>query len=118
MQVFAVKSLSSNGFAAVLQWELRQAWAPLLIADEEVVTARWERDPVKPAQPAPSAARKKRTRQTESGLPVQSFRSLLMHLGTQTRNDCRVEGAPAAATFAQVSAATPLQAEAYRCLGL
>jgi Transposase DDE domain len=102
--------------AYYVEWEMRRRWRSLLFADEEVETARAERDPVLPAEPSESAKAKKKTRTSAMGLPLHSFRTLLTHLATQTKNTCRVADAPPEATFDQVSEPTPVQAEAYQLL--
>ena len=53
---------------------------------------------------------------TADGLPVQSFRTLLAHLGTRCRNTCVVAGDPLETTFGQVTEADGLQAEAMRLI--
>jgi hypothetical protein len=50
------------------------------------------------------------------GLPVQSFRTLLAHLGTRCRNTCVVTADPNQTTFRQVTEADALQAEALRLI--
>jgi hypothetical protein len=59
---------------------------------------------------------KKKTRLTPAGLPVQSFRTLLAHLGTRSRNTCVVTGDPNQTTFYQVTETDALQAEALRLI--
>jgi transposase len=102
--------------AYYVEWHLRQAWAPLLFEDEELAVDRQRRDPVAPARASASARRKKKTHATPGGLPVQSFRTLLAHLGTRCRNTCEVASAPNSATFRQVTEADALQAEALRLI--
>jgi hypothetical protein len=104
--------------AYYVEWQLRQAWAPLLYEDEEAEASRRRRDPVAKAEASESAERKKRTHAGASGLEAHSFRTLLAALGTQTRNRCVVAGDESGATSVQVSEPTPLQAEALRLLGL
>ena len=104
--------------AFYVEWHLRQAWEPLLFEDEELAADRLHRDPVAAAQASASARLKKRTHITASGLPVQSFRTLLAHLGTRCRNTCIVTGDPKHTTFRQVTEADALQAEALRLLKL
>jgi transposase len=104
--------------AYYVEWELRRGWAPLLFAEEDLETIRRRRDPVQPAEPSEAVNEKKQRLVTEQGLPLQSYRTLLQELGTQTRNRCVVAGAPEGASFDQVSEPTPLQAEAFRLLGL
>jgi len=102
--------------AYYVEWHLRQAWEPLLFEDEELVVDRERRDPVAPAQTSESVRLKKRTHLTKEGLPVQSFRTLLAHLGTRCRNTCVVAGDPQETTFFQVTEADSLQAEALRLI--
>jgi transposase len=104
--------------AYYVEWHLRQAWAPLLFEEEELETSRVERDPVAPAQPSDSVQRKKLTHQTEDGLPVQSFATLLKELATRCRNTCKLASAPSGITFFQVTERTPLQAKAFTLLDL
>ena len=104
--------------AYYVEWHMRRSWAPLLFEEEELEQARGERDPVAKAEASEAVDLKKKTRLTESGLEVHSFRTLLAELGSQTRNTCTIVGDPTQANFEQVSEATPLQAEAFRLLGL
>jgi transposase len=104
--------------AYYVHWEMRRAWAPLLFADEEVEVDREERDPVAPAQPSASAKEKRKTKRTEAGQPVHSFRTLLAELGQRCRVTYRVGTGDDPATFQQVPEPMPLQAEALRLLGL
>jgi transposase len=102
--------------AYYVEWHLRQAWAPLLFEDEELAVDRPRRDPVAPAHASDSARLKKKTHVTSGGLPVQSFRTLLAHLGTRCRNTCVVSADPGQTTFHQVTEADALQAEALRLI--
>jgi len=102
--------------AFYVEWHLRRAWEPLLFEDEELDLDRDWRDPVAPAQASASARRKKKTHMTPDGLPVQSYRTLLAHLGTRSRNTCVVTGDPQHTTFYQVTDADALQAEALRLI--
>jgi hypothetical protein len=104
--------------AYYVQWEMRQAWAPLLFADEEVEVDREQRDPVAPAEPSESAQQKRKTKRTEAGQPVHSFRTLLADLGQRSRVTYCVGAGDSPATFQQVPDPSPLQAEALRLLGL
>jgi transposase len=98
--------------AYYLEWHLRQALAPLLFDDEALNVDRKRRDPVLPAKPSPSAQRKKHERQTEDGLPVHSFQTLLAALATRCRNYHRLQSDPDA-TFTQVTERNPLQQRAF-----
>ena len=102
--------------AYYVEWHLRQAWEPLLFEDEELVVDRNRRDPVAAARASESTRLKKKTHLTPDGLPVQSFRTLLAHLGTRCRNRCVVAGDPKETTFYQVTEADKLQAEALRLI--
>ena len=104
--------------AYYVEWHLHQAWKPLLFEDEALNQDRQRRDPVAPAQASASARRKKRTHQTDGGLEVQSFRTLLAHLGTRSRNTCVVAGDPSGTPFLQVAEADAVQAEALRMIGM
>jgi transposase len=101
--------------AYYVEWHLRRAWEPLLFEDEELAADRRIRDPVAPAKPSASARRKK-THATPGGLPVQSFRTLLAHLGTRCRNTCLVSADPNHTPFHQVTEADALQSEALRLI--
>jgi transposase len=102
--------------AYYLEWHLRQAWEPLLFEDEELVVDRCTRDPVAPARASESARGKKKTHTTPDGLPVQSYRTLIAHLGTRCRNTCVVSADPNQIPFHQVTEADVLQAEALRLI--
>jgi transposase len=102
--------------AYYVEWHLRRAWESLLFEDEELAVDRRRRDPVAPARVSESARLKKKTHVTPSGLPVQSFRTLLAHLGTRCRNTCVVTADPDRTAFRQVTEADELQAEALRLI--
>ncbi|CAN5863783.1 IS1634 family transposase [soil metagenome] len=70
--------------AAYLTWHLRRTLAPLTFTDQALPA---HTDPVAPAQRSAAAARKASRRTNEHGQPVRSFRALLDHLATLTRND-------------------------------
>jgi len=70
--------------------------------------------PVAPKEPSESAQRKKRSPRANAELPVQSFRGLIQSLSALTRATIRL----GEATFTRCTQPTPLQAEAFRCLGL
>ncbi len=105
--------------AYYVEWHLRQAWKALLFQDEELDESRSRRDPVAPARPSASVQAKKRKRTTRDGLPIQSWDTLLAHLATRTRNDCRFrspEDGKLSPTVHQVAEPTPLQARAMELL--
>jgi Transposase DDE domain len=69
--------------ACYLTWHLRKAWAPLTFTDEHPPTRD---NPVAPAQRSAAAQTKASRHQAPDGTPLRSFRALLTHLGTLTRN--------------------------------
>jgi hypothetical protein len=72
--------------ACYLTWHLRKAWAPLTFTDE----APPHRDnPVAPARRSPAAQAKASTKHDAHGNPVGTFRDLLDHLATLTRDRIR-----------------------------
>jgi len=72
--------------ACYLIWHLRKAWAPLTFTDQ----APPKRDnPVAPAQRSAAAHTKASTKHDADGNPVRSFRDLLDHLATLTRDRIR-----------------------------
>ena len=76
--------------ACYLIWHLRQAWAPMTFTDEHPP----QRDnPVAPAQRSAGADAKASTQHDAQGNPLRSFRGLLDHLATLTRNQIRFTGA-------------------------
>ncbi|MCY4661540.1 MAG: IS1634 family transposase [Acidobacteria bacterium] len=104
--------------AYYVEWHMRRALAPILFDDDDPDAAEALRaSPVAPAKPSPAARAKAARRRTPDGLPVHSFRTLLADLATLTKNRVRpvAAGAPAADVLARP---TPLQAEAFRLLGV
>ena len=104
--------------AYYVEWHLRQAWASLLFADQELEQDRPRRDPVAPARPSASVISKKALRQTADGLPIHSFATLLEALATRCRNRCKVKADPSGSTFFQLTEPTPLQTRALQLLGV
>jgi hypothetical protein len=104
--------------AYYLEWHMRRKLAPLLFDDEQLAEDRWCRDPVAPAEPSATAEKKKRTRQTEDGLPVHSFSTLLAALGTRCRNTCQAKSGGSGESFYMLTEANPLQTKALQLLGL
>jgi hypothetical protein len=95
--------------AAYLVWHLREALAPLTFTDE----APPPRDnPVAPAVRSPAARAKAARKRQPDGQEVRSFRSLLDHLGTLTRNTMRVTTG-SAHEFELVATPTPTQRRAF-----
>jgi transposase len=99
--------------AYYVEWHLRRSLSPLLFQDHDRAAAAGERaSVVAKAGISPAARRKKARRETEDGLPVHSFRTLLAELGTATRTRVRV-GEHAFDKLAQL---TPLQERAFLLL--
>jgi hypothetical protein len=72
--------------ACYLVWHLRKAWAPMTFTDEHPPQPD---NPVAPAQRSPDADTKASTQHDAQGNPLRSFRGLLAHLATLTRNQIR-----------------------------
>jgi hypothetical protein len=101
-----------------VEWHMRRALAPLLFHDEDIEVDRKMRDPVAPAQPSPSVIRKKRTKKTDDGLTVHSFKDLIANLGLRAKVLCRFGVDPTAPLVTRIGESTPLQARAFELLGL
>jgi hypothetical protein len=96
--------------ACYLSWHLRQAWAPLTYADEHPP----QRDnPVAPAHRSRSADAKAAQKITTSGEPARSFRDLLCHLATLTRQTIMIGGHQ----IEKITTPTPTQRQAFDLLG-
>jgi Transposase DDE domain len=101
--------------AYYVEWHMRRPLAPILFDDHDRAAAGTLRSSiVAPAQRSPGALKKARGKRTADGEPVHSFRTLLKHLATLTRNRVRAGNA----TFEQMSAPTPLQQRAFDLLGV
>jgi len=98
--------------AAYLTWHLRQAWAPLTYTDEEPPAPA---NPVAPARRSASAQAKASRQRDQDGRPYRSFRGLLAHLGTLTRNELRFAGTPA--TVPVLTEPTSQQRQAFELIG-
>jgi len=102
--------------AFYLEWHMRRALAPILFDDHDRAAGEALRtSPVAKAQASPAAKRKAKSKRTDDGMPVHSFRSLLQDLATLTRNTVRFGGA---ATFPVLANPTEIQRRAFDLLGL
>ena len=102
--------------AYYLEWHMRRALAPILFDDHDHAAGEALRaSPVAKAQSSPAAKRKAKTKRTDDGLPVHSFRSLLDDLATLTRNTVRFGRA---ATFPVLAKPTEIQRRALELLCL
>ena len=99
--------------AAYLVWHLRRAWAPLTFTD----TAPPQRaNPVAPAERSAAASRKASRKRDEHDQPVRSFRGVLAHLATLTRNDIRYGTTERAPVVPTLALPTPTQRRAFELL--
>jgi transposase len=104
--------------AYYVEWHLRRAWAPILFEDEERREERQRRDPIGPARPSESARQKKSSHQTQEGLAVHSFETLMAELATRARVTYGLRSEDSTPIFKQVPEPTPLQARAYELVEL
>jgi hypothetical protein len=95
-----------------LTWHLRRAWAPLTFTDDNPPAPA---DPVLPATRSARAQAKASYQHDEYGRPYRSFRGLLAHLATLTRNQVRFAGTPA--TVPMLAEPTSTQREAFDLIG-
>jgi transposase len=68
-----------------VQRYMKEALRPMLFADDDL-ELKATRDPVAPAKRSSRASKKAATKQLEDGVPVESFRTLLHHMSTITRD--------------------------------
>jgi len=89
------KRVRSHIFLSMLtyyvQRYMKEALRPLLFADEDQ-EAKQSRDPVAPSKRSQKGLRKVHGKKLEDGTRVESFRTLLHHLSTITRDLCRPSG--------------------------
>ena len=99
--------------AAYLVWHLRETLASLTFTDE----APPVRDnPVAPATRSGDAKAKAANKQNHSGIEVRSFRTLLDHLATLTRNTLRTTSGMTR-EFEMLATPTPTQRRVFELLG-
>jgi hypothetical protein len=98
--------------ACYLTWHLRQAWAPLTFTDENPPAPE---NPVAPARRSAAAQAKASSQQDPSGRPYRSFRGLIDHLATLTRNQVRFAGTQATADM--LTEPTGTQRQAFDLIG-
>src|SRR5215207_9470360 len=99
--------------AYYVEWHLRRALAPLLFQDHDRAAAAEQRTSVvAKAEISPAARQKKARGQTDEGLQVHSFRTLMAALATASRIRMRVEEH----SFDQLALLTPLQERAFQLL--
>jgi hypothetical protein len=102
--------------AYYVEWHMREAWRPLLFAEEDQ-PARTTRDPVAPAARSEAALRKVHTKILDDGTAVHSFRTLLQELSGIVRNICRRQSAAVdEPTFTVLTTPNAKQQRAYDLL--
>ena len=99
--------------ACYLTWHLRRAWAPLTFTDQNPPQ---QDNPVTPAQRSAAAQAKASNQHDPAGQPYRSFRGLLDHLATLTRNQVRYTGTQA--TISMLTEPTSTQRQAFQLLGV
>ena len=98
--------------ACYLTWHLRRAWAPLTFTDENPPQ---QENPVAPARRSARAQAKASCQHDPAGQPYRSFRGLLEHLATLTRNQVQFAGAKA--TVPMLTEPTGTQRQAFELIG-
>jgi hypothetical protein len=98
--------------ACYLTWHLRRAWAPLTFTDENPPAPA---NPVAPARRSARAQAKASYQHGPAGQPYYSFRGLLEHLATLTRNQVRFAGTTA--EIPMLAEPTSAQREAFDLIG-
>ena len=102
--------------AYYVEWNMRQALAPILFDDDDLLGAHSMRSSVvSPAQRSASAETKAQRKRTNDNLPVHSFQTLLKDLATlcKQRIKPRLAGAP---DFDKITIPTPVQRRAFQLL--
>jgi hypothetical protein len=99
--------------ACYLTWHLRQAWAPLTFTDQDPPAPG---NPVAPARRSAAAQAKASHQHDAAGRPYHSFRGLLEHLATLTRNQVRFAGTNAITDM--LTEPTSAQREAFDLIGV
>ena len=98
--------------ACYLTWHLRRAWAPLTFTDQDPPA---QDNPVAPARRSAAAQAKASCQYDPAGQPYHSFRGLLDHLATLTRNQVRYTGTQV--TIAMLAEPTSAQRQAFELIG-
>jgi len=102
--------------AYYVEWHMRQAWRPLLFADEDQL-AKTARDPVAAAKRSAAAEAKAASHLLDDGTPAHSFSTLQQELATIVRNTCRTpQAGDDAPTFKVTTTPNPKQRRALELL--
>ena len=99
--------------ACYLTWHLRRAWTPLTFTDQDPPQ---QDNPVTPARRSAAAQAKASGQHDPAGQPYRSFRGLLEHLATLTRNQVRFAGTRA--TVPVLTEPTSTQRKAFDLIGV
>ena len=98
--------------ACYLTWHLRRAWAPLTFTDQDPPQ---QDNSVAPARRSAAAQAKASCQYDPAGQPYRSFRGLLEHLATLTRNQVRYAGTQV--SIPMLTEPTSTQRQAFDLLG-
>ena len=98
--------------ACYLTWHLRRAWAPLTFTDQDPPA---QDNPVTPARRSARAQAKASGQHDPAGQPYHSFRGLIEHLATLTRNQVRFAGTRT--TVPVLTEPTSAQRDAFELIG-
>ena len=98
--------------ACYLTWHLRRAWAPLTYTDQDPPAPG---NPVAPARRSAAAQAKASGQHDPAGQPYRSFRGLIEHLATLTRNQVRYTGTDV--TIEMLTEPTSTQRQAFELIG-
>jgi Transposase DDE domain len=99
--------------ACYLTWHLRRALAPLTFTDQDPPQ---QDNPVAPARRSAAAQAKATGQHDTAGQPHRSFRGLLEHLATLTRNQVRYTGTQV--TIPMLTEPTAAQRQAFHLIGV
>ena len=99
--------------ACYLTWHLRRAWTPLTYTDQN---PPGQDNPVTPARRSAAAQAKASGQHDAAGQPYRSFRGLLEHLATLTRNQVRYTGTQV--TIQMLTEPTSTQRQAFELIGV
>jgi hypothetical protein len=97
--------------ACYLSWHLRRAWAPLTFTDQDPPVPD---NPVAAARRSAAAQAKASYQHDPAGQPYRSFRGLIEHLATLTRNQVRFAGTTA--TVPMLAEPTSTQRQAFELI--
>jgi transposase len=105
--------------AYYVEWHMRECLASILFDDHDPEEAEKSRESmVAPAQRSSAAKRKARSKMTDDGLPVHSFRTLLKDLGTIARNTVEVRDFGETVRFEKITRTTHIQQRALDLLSV